>query len=91
MKKFLIVLIVVAIGIIFLVLGSKNNIDAQPALVAREDRFYCTVNNNGTITYGTQRWVGWWIFGHWEANPGAITMPGGAQQCAAFLEGVNAV
>ncbi len=56
----------------------------------RPDKFYCTNNGDGTITYGTASWHGWWIFGHWEANPGGITVPSNNpnQACAEFLEGV---
>ncbi len=58
----------------------------------KREGFYCTVNGDGTITYGTATYVGGimifgGIFGHWEYGIGN-TIPGGANACAGFLDGV---
>lgn len=74
------------------VLDTENTTDDAEASTERKKRegFWCQVNGDGTITYGSASWSGWWIFGHWEYGVGN-TMPGGANSCAAFLDGVNTV
>ncbi|MBP6904552.1 MAG: hypothetical protein KBB91_00660 [Candidatus Pacebacteria bacterium] len=56
----------------------------------KREGFFCVANGNGTVTYGSASWSGWWIFGHWSYGEG-ITMPGGQSTCDAFLEGVTVI
>lgn len=58
----------------------------------KQDRVWCSVNSDGTVSYGTARWVRTFLFfGHWEVNPGTITMPGNAKTCADFVGGVRSI
>ena len=47
--------------------------DSGSIFSRRKERQYCVVNGT-SVTYGTQVWVGWWIFGHWEFLPTAQTV-----------------
>ncbi len=59
----------------------------------RREKFWCEVNGNGTITYGTATWTceRHFLFfctsGSWDYGVG-LTMPGNANSCAGFLQGV---
>lgn len=59
----------------------------------RKEKFWCEVNGNGTITYGTATWTceRHFLFfctsGSWDYGVG-LTMPGNANSCAGFLQGV---